>query len=176
MNADNSSFTEKHLTSLQDITSSARRSIVDLRETIWALKKEEININDLADRLKEFVRKQTSDQQEIQLHIDEKILHPVLFSSIESLNIFRIFQEGIHNAVQHSQCSNLYLEFVATADGKWNITLKDDGKGFDTGKQYENHFGLENMMQRAKETGLPLTIDSKIGEGTFITLSGEVKI
>lgn len=175
MNSDNSSFHEKHLASLHDITSSARRSIGDLRETIWALKKEEININDLADRLKVFVHKELEDQNDIQLHINENIESVVLFSSIESLNIFRIMQEAIHNAGQHSHCSNLYLDFNTSENGKWKITLKDDGRGFDTSLQYNDHFGLENMTQRAKETNLPLTIESKKGEGTTISLSGNSK-
>ncbi len=174
MNEEKSSLNEKQINSLKDITSSARRSISDLRETIWALKKENISINDLADRLKAFVHQQLEGQNEPQIHIEENIEKNLLFTSIESLNIFRIFQEAIHNALQHSECKNLYLAFESYNDGGWNISIRDDGKGFDVSKQYENHFGLENMMQRANETGSDFTINSKPGHGTIIALEGKL--
>lgn len=174
MNADQASLTEKHVQSLQDITGSARRSISDLRETIWALKKENIGINDLADRIKVFVHQQLEEQQNIQLHINEKIERPIHFTSVASLNIFRILQEAIHNAIQHSHGSNLYLSFESFIDGRWSISVHDDGKGFDTGKQYENHFGLENMEHRAKETGGTLLIKSIEGSGTTISIDGQI--
>jgi signal transduction histidine kinase len=175
MNADSSSLPEKHLNSLEDITSSARRSISDLRETIWALKKESISINDLADRIKVFVRQQLEGEHDLQLHIDERIEKPILFTSIESLNIFRILQEAIHNAIRHSQCRNLLLKFESSDNGYWRISVKDDGIGFDTGMHYENHFGLENMEERSRESGIPLIVSSVPGEGTAVTLSAAVK-
>ncbi|MEP7264158.1 MAG: histidine kinase [Bacteroidota bacterium] len=174
MIADQASLTEKHVQSLQDITGSARRSISDLRETIWALKKENISINDLSDRIKVFVHQQLEGQQNIQLHINEKIERPIHFTSVESLNIFRILQEAIHNAIKHSNGSNLNLSFESFSDGRWSISVRDNGKGFETGKQYENNFGLENMEHRARETGGTLLIKSIEGAGTTILIHGQL--
>jgi two-component system, NarL family, sensor kinase len=157
---------------LGDITNSARRSISDLRETIWALKKEEINLNDLSDRLKVFARQQLDSRPSIEFQIEVKIDNPILFSSVESLNIFRIMQEAIYNAIQHSEARIILLKFESN-DDTWKISVSDNGKGFDTSQQYENHFGLENMEQRSKEIGALLKIESSTGTGTTVSLSGE---
>jgi two-component system, NarL family, sensor kinase len=172
INTETGNLNDKQITSLKDIASSARRSISDLRETIWALNKESIGINDLADRLKAFVHQQLDGQNEPQLHVEENIEKNLQFTSIESLNIFRILQEAVHNSIQHSQCKNLYLAFESFKDGQWKISIRDDGKGFNVNKHYENHFGLENMMQRANETGSKLTINSEPDKGTLIVLGG----
>ena len=175
INADNSGLSDKYIQSMQDISSSSRRSIADLRETIWALKKENINIHDLSDRFKAFIKQQLSNYDNVHFHIEEKIDVPVFFSSIVSLNIFRILQEAVHNALQHSGCNNLSINITCDTKSNWLIEVKDDGKGFDPKLHYDNHFGLENMLQRASETGLQLEMISNIGNGTIIKLKGNAK-
>lgn len=172
INADTAGLSDKHIQSLHDISSSARRSIADLRETIWALKKENININDLADRFKVFIKQQLSGHEMVDFQIEEKIDVPVFYSSIESLNIFRILQEAVHNALSHSGCTQLMVHIITEKNGHWQIQVKDNGKGFDPKLHYENHFGLENMMQRASECGFKLEITSDAGKGSLIHLEG----
>ena len=156
---------------LNDISNSAHKTISDLRETIWALKKESINLNDLADRLKIFTNHQLSNYPSIELLISEKIETQIMFSSIQSLNIFRICQEAITNATKHASAKQIHLNFIGEMNGDWKIMITDNGKGFSTGKLFENHFGIENMHQRAKEIKARFEIISTPGAGAMVVLS-----
>ena len=48
--------------------------------------------------------------------------------------------------------------------------IKDDGKGFNLKKSSSKGIGIQNMYDRTNEIGAELSINSKIGLGTTITL------
>ncbi|MCX6319396.1 MAG: hypothetical protein NTW29_19120 [Bacteroidetes bacterium] len=50
-----------------------------------------------------------------------------------------------------------------------NLVIRDNGKGFDT-KAISTGNGLQNMLQRAKNSGAELTISSQSGKGTSVEL------
>lgn len=156
---------------IDEVNVSTRKTIADLRETIWALKKDRINLRELSDRLKVFAQKQFSTLKKIDLILEENYESDVLFSSVDSLNVFRIIQEGIHNISQHAHANTVFLSFKSTKNGSWTILLKDNGIGFDISKRPVNHFGLEHMEQRAKEIAATLVIESNEKNGTLISLS-----
>ncbi|MFN8154742.1 MAG: tetratricopeptide repeat protein [Bacteroidia bacterium] len=157
---------------LEEISNASRRTISDLRETIWALKKEQVDFRELADRLKLHARRQFEGVSEVKVDIGEEISSAIIISPVASLNVFRILQEALYNAAVHSEASAVHLGFNTTQAGEWNIILTDNGKGFDTTREYEHHYGLENMRLRAQESGLVLEIESS-GNGTRIVLSGK---
>ncbi len=156
---------------LNDIDNTARKTIADLRETIWALKKEHINFRDLTDRLKSFTQLQLSNRPEIELTITEKIEQEILFTAIESLNIFRICQEAINNAIMHADAKQIHLDFYSDKNSTWKISITDNGKGFNTKQNFENHFGLENMQQRAHQINAQINIASEINNGTIVVIN-----
>jgi nitrate/nitrite-specific signal transduction histidine kinase len=55
----------------------------------------------------------------------------------------------------------------------FEVIVVDDGEGIDEVTQRqgrEGHFGLRGMHAHAKRIGATLTIDSKLGQGTKVTL------
>lgn len=155
---------------LEEISSASRRTISDLRETIWALKKEQVDFRELADRLKLHARRQFDEVSVIRVNSIEDLRASVIMSPLDSLNVFRIVQETLYNAFIHADASEINLAFLTGERGEWKISVSDNGKGFDTSREFENHYGLENMRQRAKESGLYLSVTS--GEqGTTVTVS-----
>jgi two-component system, NarL family, sensor kinase len=161
---------------LDEINIASRRTIADLRETIWTLKKERVDFRELADRLKVYARKQFEDIPQSRLEISEHIRTSAILSAVDSLNVFRISQEAIYNATIHSMAKNVWLEFRTDDNGHWKVMVKDDGIGFDKTKDYQDHYGLENMRQRAVESALVLSVDSRSGEGTLIVLQSSGSI
>jgi signal transduction histidine kinase len=51
-----------------------------------------------------------------------------------------------------------------------SISISDDGKGFDTKRDFEGN-GLKNMHSRAREINADLKMTSEIGKGTSVDLS-----
>ncbi|MCE4939724.1 two-component sensor histidine kinase DegS [Bacillus amyloliquefaciens] len=86
--------------------------------------------------------------------------------------LFRLAQEAVTNALKHSESEEITVKVEVTADFVVLI-IKDNGKGFDIkdAKQKKNKsFGLLGMKERVDLLEGTITIDSKIGLGTFIMI------
>lgn len=65
-----------------------------------------------------------------------------------SITIYRIVQELIHNVMKHAFAKNLIVQ-LSVYDKKLNITIEDDGKGFDTTLlEVASGMGLSNVKNR----------------------------
>ncbi|MDP4285812.1 MAG: histidine kinase [Bacteroidota bacterium] len=166
------SFTrEEESKRLSIVNDTAKNLVTDLRETIWAMKKESIMLDELADKLKSFLQAQCILQPQIEMIITENIEKKYSFSPIEALNIFRICQEAIVNSIRHSKASKICFNIQSGNDESFSFTIEDNGKGFILEQQYSNHYGLENMKHRANESGMSLFIQSTPGTGTKVTIT-----
>ena len=85
-------------------------------------------------------------------------------------NIFYTSQEAIHNAVKHGACSEISLE-LKMDQNTMEITITDNGKGFDQIKPGSGGNGLMNMKKRAEELGGIFEIQSSPGNGTRVIFS-----
>ena len=83
--------------------------------------------------------------------------------------IYRIVQEGLANACQHSKSKKVRVDLLQQED-HIRIEIVDWGIGFDTKANKKNRFGLEGIRQRARLLGGKFTIRSKPGKGTHITV------
>jgi signal transduction histidine kinase len=81
--------------------------------------------------------------------------------------IYRIAQEGLTNACQHSQSEKVRVSLLQQED-RVRIEIRDWGVGFDTRTMRESHFGLEGIRQRARLLGGKCSIRSVAGKGTRI--------
>ncbi len=88
------------------------------------------------------------------------------------LALYRITQEAINNAIKHADASRLEILLAEIEKGKLQLIIEDNGRGFDTARPpVGDHFGLENMRERANEVGAVLSIESQPGKGTLIRIS-----
>ena len=94
------------------------------------------------------------------------------FSKEKNLNIYRIVQEIITNAIKHAEAENISVLLRSFDENNFKIIVSDDGKGFDLSSSLKkkNHFGLKNIQTRAENLGGKVSLSSEIGEGTQITL------
>ena len=83
--------------------------------------------------------------------------------------IYRIAQEGVANACQHSKSEKVRVSLLQQED-RVRIEIRDWGVGFDTKTVWKNHFGLEGIRQRARLLGGKFTMRSKPGKGTCIVV------
>jgi two-component system sensor histidine kinase UhpB len=87
---------------------------------------------------------------------------------------FRIVQEAVTNILRHAQAENIWVK-VSQRQDQLNVSIRDDGKGFDLEKARSNaisgtSFGLLNMEERAVLVGGAMDITSAPGEGVEIVL------
>ena len=83
--------------------------------------------------------------------------------------IYRIVQEGLTNASQHSQ-SEIVRVTLRQRDKRVRIEIRDWGVGFDPKTVPGHRFGLTGIRERARLLGGRCRIQSKPGEGTAIVV------
>lgn len=153
---------------IQNLQQHSREIINSLRDTIWVLNKENITITGISDRVKNYINKLQPSYTNIRVHLHEKITNDARISSQNALNIFRIVQEALHNALKHSNASNINI-FLNSSD-KVSVRIEDDGKGIENIQNSADGNGLMNMKARATEAGFFFQITSVPGKGTTILL------
>jgi len=86
-----------------------------------------------------------------------------------ALDLLRLTQEAIANALKHAAASELALT-VRHAVGYIELNVRDDGSGFDLTAAAAAGRGLRGMHMRAQRLNAQLTIESSAGGGTIIRL------
>ncbi len=89
--------------------------------------------------------------------------------------VFRVAQEAITNAVEHSRATLIHTTVSLLPDGLV-LVVEDNGTGFDVeqalaGAREQRTIGITNMQERAETLGGWLRIESTRGRGTRIELS-----
>jgi len=84
------------------------------------------------------------------------------------INLYRIIQESLQNAVKHAQCTSIDLNLEADAQNI-KVSISDNGKGFIV-KKGRKGIGMRNIASRMKKVNGTWDITSKIGSGTTVTL------
>jgi len=89
------------------------------------------------------------------------------------INIYRIFQELISNVLKHSEASELSMQILKSKEIV-NIIVEDNGIGFNHESQIDG-MGLKNVEARVLGLQGEMKIDSKINQGTTVTIDIPIK-
>jgi len=92
-------------------------------------------------------------------------LEPVPLDAAVEQAVFRIAQEGLSNAVRHSEADEVVVGFRRQG-GSAELTVSDSGRGFDVTQTAGHGLGLRLMAERVRELGGTLEIDSAPRQGT----------
>jgi signal transduction histidine kinase len=87
----------------------------------------------------------------------------------QKLNIYRIIQEFLQNAIKHSQATSIEIE-LNKLDDNLILTIEDNGVGFNV-KEKKNGLGLINIQRRVDYLNGKIEISSILKKGTFILIS-----
>lgn len=153
---------------LSDISLFTRNTITELRDTIWAMNKDRISFLDLKTRIANFIENAQAASLGIRFHFDigENSKDDAVFTSLQGINLYRIIQESVNNSIKYSEATEIRVEIFKEED-KINISISDNGKGFDTNAVVLGN-GLYNMQKRMAEVGGHITIVSEVNNGTTV--------
>jgi signal transduction histidine kinase len=86
------------------------------------------------------------------------------------MNLLRIGQEAVANAIKHGHASNVQIELHYGLE-KVILKVRDDGCGFSPDRSNSaGHFGMLDMHERSASLGCHLQIESVPGHGTVIAV------
>jgi PAS domain-containing protein len=86
------------------------------------------------------------------------------------MNLLRIGQEALINALKHAQAQTVTIELVYECD-RILLTIRDNGRGFTPPTAIDTlngGFGLMGMYERCDRIGAQLSLTSQPGQGTQI--------
>lgn len=91
--------------------------------------------------------------------------------SAVALNLYRIAQEAVHNAVKYSRAQRVQIE-LGWCGTQLRLCICDDGVGFepDLGGNHEG-LGLHSMRYRARLLGCKLSIEPQPSGGTRVVVT-----
>ena len=95
--------------------------------------------------------------------------------SLMEINIYRLTQEALNNAIKYADSSQIIVT-VSHSEDILSINVDDNGKGFDlvkvpSGGKGEGGMGLTYMRERVKYINGRLFINSTPGKGTRVSIN-----
>jgi len=141
----------------------ARQNLEEARRSVQDLRAASLEGRNLSEALVELVAEfQSSSDTEFSYNATGGS-RPIP-SRLES-GIYRIAQEALNNVERHSDASWSSVT-LTTTPSQINLTIEDDGKGFEVDSIPESRFGLQGMQERTRLLGGTLEIQSELGAGT----------
>jgi signal transduction histidine kinase len=150
----------------------ARTCLEDARRTIWDLRSQNGEPEDLPARLSRLTREATRSSG-IEVQFQVRGTYRRLPQRVEN-EIGRIAQEAITNAVRHSGARGIAANLIFDGD-RVRLNVSDDGCGMKETVSADGHYGLTGMRERAQSIGAALSIVSREGEGTSVELETPIR-
>jgi signal transduction histidine kinase len=133
-----------------------RRIIEDLRPSTLS------NLG-LATTL-EILAREFAERAGVQVHCQ---VQPVTLHADAELVIYRVVQEAITNISKYAKARQVWIT-LAEHDGQIEVSVRDDGVGFDTTAPKTSAYGLVGMRFRVEAEGGTLVLQSAPGQGTLV--------
>ncbi|HEX3435711.1 MAG TPA: two-component regulator propeller domain-containing protein [Pseudacidobacterium sp.] len=155
----------EHLEQARKLT---RECIDEARSSIWNLRSQGLGRNDLAAAITSAAERITA-KSNIKPRVQVSGTYRPVASSLE-VELVRIAQEAITNAVRHAQATRVDVTLLFQ-EKLLRMTIKDDGCGFEgdpDAYRQNGHFGLTGMRERAEQIGAQFAVSSAKGCGTEV--------
>lgn len=159
----------------------AERLPAELRELRQVIAEAYLDLRETIDGLRLTVDQPGGFAGALHAHVDDFTRRsglPVDCSCVEApadlppdvaLHLLRITQEALANVRRHANASRVAVS-LARENGALELTISDDGQGFDAGSPLErSHVGLASMRERVRSLDGQLTFATSPGQGTRVT-------
>ncbi len=95
-------------------------------------------------------------------------------TGLVKITIYRIVQEALQNVIKYAEAKECRIEITNIDNKELQLTIEDNGVGFDINKKDNTGIGLKNMNDRAKTLSSKLNLTSDLGTGTKIEVAFKI--
>ena len=146
--------------------------MIDARRSVWDLRCHLLEEGDLVSALRQTLQPSSRDGVRVEVSVSGA---PVRLPASVEMNLLRIGQEAVTNAIKHGRA-----RFVSTVleydEDRVRLSVTDDGRGFRTQDgPPSGHFGLLDMRERAHSMGCVLQVESQADRGTKVAVEIPIK-
>lgn len=154
---------------LAQLSQRARLLAASLDEIVWAINSRRDTLRDFVNHTCKYAQTFLS-QAGIRCRLDLPPDVPAVpFALPSRRNLFLAVKEALNNAVKHSGTPEVALSI------RWNnthvqVTVTDQGRGFDSSSTPQDRNGLHNLFQRMAEVGGSCSLQTAPGRGCTVVL------
>ena len=154
---------------LKKIEDGSQEIIGKTSDAIWVAKSEHDQTRDLIWKMENYCASLLGAAGiGFAIHHDPKI-ESLRLKMDQRKNLFLIFKEAIHNIIKYSKAGE--VQITLSKNGNFlSLTISDNGTGFTASEMRSGGNGLNNMKQRAIDSGGSFEISSPLGLGTTIVV------
>ena len=152
---------------LNGALAATRTGLQETRRALKALRATPLEDLGLSRAIRELAES-VAERGDLELRLSVTEPLPPLAPEVSQC-LYRVAQEAIMNVLYHANAKRLSVDVNVNGDGA-QLTVEDDGVGFDVNSQHAGHWGIQGMRERAQLVGGRLLIKSKRHHGTTIQL------
>lgn len=155
---------------LDELRELSRGALAEMRTLLLELRPAALTETRLSDLLKQLAEAVTG-RARLPVHL--RVEGEQQLASDVQISLYRISQEALNNVVKHSGAEQAWIDLSITPgeeEGKirLELSIQDDGHGFNPAAIPPNHLGLNIMVERAQMIRADLKVESRPGSGTTI--------
>jgi PAS domain S-box-containing protein len=164
---------------LEKVYDLVNETINEVRRISYDLSPSTLNDFGIISAVRTIIAKANETQFKIKINLTTNITSERFDRDIE-INIYRIIQEAINNAIKHANCTLIKIN-IHLCDNLLDVSINDNGIGFEIPKNIsylENHKfnnGLKNIKERGNIIGGKIEITSSLNNGTEISFNTKIK-
>jgi len=153
----------KHVGELSALLDDLVTQAYELSRGLWPVEcssRKGLSLEDLAQR--------ASESSGIDIAISQELgCSPCANDHL--VELYRIAQEALANAVKHSRAEHIVVRMACDSDGRLTLSVRDDGIGRGAARPSQGGLGMGIMEHRASVIGGELRVEDAEGGGTIVT-------
>jgi signal transduction histidine kinase len=152
--------------SLEDLRRLTRGAMAEMRALLAELRPSTLTDAELGDLLR-LLGNAFTGRTNIPTRVT--VLGQGVLPADVQVAIYRVCQEALNNVAKHARASMVEIDLKHEGNSI-ELSIRDDGQGFDPEQTASGHYGLSIMHERADGVGAELSITSRRGHGTELTI------
>lgn len=151
---------------LEELRELTRGALAEMRTLLLELRPATLTESSLAELLRQLTQAIGGRSR---MHIDLQIAGERPLPPETQVALYRITQEALNNITKYAGASQVAINLTFQTDIV-RLSIQDNGRGFNPTDIRPHSLGLSIMRERAQKIGAVFAIESRIGEGTVVTV------
>jgi signal transduction histidine kinase len=150
---------------IESLTAETLDTLTRMRQLAQELRPPAIDTLDFSSALETYCQEFTNRSR---LPVEYQAEPLPQLTDVVAVTLYRFLQETLTNILKHAQATRVWVE-LSMEDGFINLTVQDNGKGFQTDTVARSGIGLRGLRERLTLAGGILVLRSTPGRGTVVT-------
>jgi len=154
---------------VERIKDLSKVALKEIRQIIFELRPFPLNEEPFIQGLKNYLDIQKRFVPNVNILYEFYNSEHIRLPKDDGMNLFRVIQESIHNALKHAEADEIYIR-LEKQDDSLIVTIQDNGIGIQNREWDNDSFGILGMKERIDLLKGELKIESNQGSGTVVSI------